>query len=124
MKYYLYNSLANNGIRPQVAEGTELVDAVGIDYPAYFKKLAPEDEVVLPIALTNANYDAAFAVLVPIIMVAGHPSEIVFGRIGVNKFVGIVAKKITCVIQSALRNQRIENVGSAEEKICGMKTAH
>ena len=47
MKYYLYNSLANNGIRPQVAEGTELVDAVGIDYPAYFKKLAPEDEVVL-----------------------------------------------------------------------------
>ena len=47
MKYYLYNSRANNGIRPNVPEGTELVDAVGMDYPAYFKGLAPEDEVVL-----------------------------------------------------------------------------
>ena len=47
MKYYLYNSLANNGIRPEVAPGTELVDAVGLDYGAYFEGLAPEDEVVL-----------------------------------------------------------------------------
>jgi len=47
MKYYLYNSLANNGIRPELAPGTELVDALGLDYPAYLEKLAPEDEVVL-----------------------------------------------------------------------------
>ena len=40
MKYYLYNSLANNGIRPDVPAGTELVDAVGLDYPAYLKDLA------------------------------------------------------------------------------------
>ena len=31
MKYYLYNSLANNGIKPDVDPGTELVDAVGLD---------------------------------------------------------------------------------------------
>ncbi|MCR5575727.1 MAG: diacylglycerol kinase family protein [Oscillospiraceae bacterium] len=56
MKYYLYNSLANNGIRPQVAEGTELVDAVGMDYPAYLQKLAPEDEVVLVGGDGTLNY--------------------------------------------------------------------
>lgn len=47
MKYYLYNSLANNGIKPAAAAGHELIDAVGLDYPEYFKGLAPEDEVVL-----------------------------------------------------------------------------
>ncbi|MBQ4297544.1 MAG: diacylglycerol kinase family protein, partial [Clostridia bacterium] len=47
MKYYLYNSLANNGIRPELKSGAELVDAVGLDYPEYLKKLSPEDEVVL-----------------------------------------------------------------------------
>ena len=47
MKYYLYNSKANNGIRPNVPAGTELVDAVGIDYPEYLKNLNPDDEVVL-----------------------------------------------------------------------------
>ncbi len=47
MKSYLYNSLANNGIKPAVPEGTELVDAVGLDYAAYLRGLAPEDEVVL-----------------------------------------------------------------------------
>ncbi len=47
MKYYLYNSLANNGIRPDVPEGAAPVDAVGMDYPAYLAGLDPEDEVVL-----------------------------------------------------------------------------
>ncbi len=56
MKYYLYNSLANNGIRPEVAAGTELVDAVGIDYPAYLAALAPEDEVVLVGGDGTVNY--------------------------------------------------------------------
>ncbi len=47
MKYYLYNSLANNGIKPDMAPGTELTDAVGLNYPEYLNSLAPEDEVVL-----------------------------------------------------------------------------
>ena len=56
MKYYLYNSLANNGIKPEVPAGTELVDAVGMDYPAYLSKLAPEDEVVLVGGDGTVNY--------------------------------------------------------------------
>ena len=56
MKYYLYNSLSNNGIRPEVAPGTELIDAVGLDYPAYLKGLAPEDEVVLVGGDGTVNY--------------------------------------------------------------------
>ena len=47
MKYYLYNSLANNGIRPAVKEGVTLTDAVGLDYVSFLNGLAPEDEVVL-----------------------------------------------------------------------------
>lgn len=47
MKYYLYNSLANNGIRPEIGFDTQLVDAVGLDYVEYLRGLQPEDEVVL-----------------------------------------------------------------------------
>ena len=47
MKYYLYNSLANNGIKPDIAPDTKLIDAVGMDYAEYLSKLSPEDEVVL-----------------------------------------------------------------------------
>lgn len=47
MKYYLYNSLANNGIKPEVGEGIELIDAVSLDYKEYFNGLKAEDEVVL-----------------------------------------------------------------------------
>ena len=56
MKYYLYNSLANNGIRPNVESGVELIDAVGMDYKAYFDKLNPEDEVVLVGGDGTLNY--------------------------------------------------------------------
>lgn len=56
MKYYLYNSKANNGIKPNVPAGTELVDAVGMDYPEYLKKLAPDDEVVLVGGDGTLNY--------------------------------------------------------------------
>ena len=56
MKSYLYNSLANNGIRPELPAGAALVDAVGLDYPAYFKGLAPEDEVVLVGGDGTLNY--------------------------------------------------------------------
>ncbi len=56
MKYYLYNSLANNGIKPNVAPGTDLVDAVGLDYRGFLKGLAPEDEVVLVGGDGTLNY--------------------------------------------------------------------
>jgi len=46
MKYYLYNPLANNGIRLDVP-GVELLDATKTDYPSFFADLAAEDEVVL-----------------------------------------------------------------------------
>lgn len=47
MKYYLYNSKANNGIKPEVLANVELIDAVGMNYPEFFKALKEEDEVVL-----------------------------------------------------------------------------
>lgn len=56
MKYYLYNSLSNNGIKPAVPAGTELIDAVGIDYPEYLNSLKPEDEVVLVGGDGTVNY--------------------------------------------------------------------
>ena len=56
MKHYLYNSLANNGIKPEVPEGTELVDAVGINYPEFLSLLPPEDEVVLVGGDGTINY--------------------------------------------------------------------
>ena len=56
MKRYLYNSLANNGIRPAVPEGAETVDAVGLDYAAYLQTLAPEDELVLVGGDGTLNY--------------------------------------------------------------------
>ena len=56
MKYYLYNSLSNNGIRPALAEGIELIDAVGLDYAAFLQKLEPEDELVLVGGDGTLNY--------------------------------------------------------------------
>ncbi len=56
MKYYLYNSLANNGIRPEVAPGIELIDAVGLDYKGFLSGLDPEDEVVLVGGDGTLNY--------------------------------------------------------------------
>ncbi len=47
MKYYLYNPLSNNGIRPEMSSGKELLDATKTDYKTFFEGLAPEDEVVL-----------------------------------------------------------------------------
>ncbi len=56
MKYYLYNSLANNGIKPVLPAGAEATDAVGLDYPAFLSALAPEDEVVLVGGDGTLNY--------------------------------------------------------------------
>ena len=47
MKYYLYNPLANNGIKPKVDPKIKLVDALGLNYPNFFATLKPDDEVVL-----------------------------------------------------------------------------
>ena len=46
MKYYMYNRLANNGIKPTISEGIKVVDCVDMDYEEFFNKLNPEDEVV------------------------------------------------------------------------------
>lgn len=46
MKYYLYNKLANNGIKPVIKEGIKTIDCVGLDYEKFFSELNPEDEVV------------------------------------------------------------------------------
>ena len=47
MKYYLFNPLANNGLRPELGENVELVDATKTDFPDFFDSLKEEDEVVL-----------------------------------------------------------------------------
>lgn len=44
MKYYLYNTLANNGIKPNL-QGIDYIDVVGLDYKKFFDELKPEDEV-------------------------------------------------------------------------------
>ena len=46
MKYYLYNPLANNGIKANVP-AAELIDATLLDYETFFKELKEDDEVVL-----------------------------------------------------------------------------
>lgn len=46
MKYYLYNPLANNGIKPNLDE-KDLINVIGLDYKKFFDELNPEDEVVL-----------------------------------------------------------------------------
>jgi len=54
MKYYLYNSKANNGIKPNIE--AELIDAVGMDYPKFFDGLKKDDEVVLVGGDGTLNY--------------------------------------------------------------------
>ena len=55
MKYYLYNPLANNGIKIDVP-GAEPIDATKLDYAEFFGKLAPEDEVVMVGGDGTINY--------------------------------------------------------------------
>lgn len=56
MKFYLYNSKANNGIKPSVLDEIEFIDAVDMDYPKFFEKLTKEDEVVLVGGDGTLNY--------------------------------------------------------------------
>ena len=46
MKFFLYNPLANNGLRPDLY-GPELIDATKVDFKEFFNALEKEDEVVL-----------------------------------------------------------------------------
>ncbi|MBP5343081.1 diacylglycerol kinase family protein [bacterium] len=56
MKYYLYNNLANNGIRPSFLSDMTIVDAVGLNYKEFFDNLEPSDEVVVVGGDGTINY--------------------------------------------------------------------
>ena len=62
MKYYLYNPLANNGIKPEFLkdlegkENVELVELIDIIYPEFLQTLKEEDEVVLVGGDGTINY--------------------------------------------------------------------
>lgn len=55
MKYYLYNPLANNGIKSYVP-GAEMIDASKLDYEEFFGGLNLDDEVVLVGGDGTINY--------------------------------------------------------------------
>ena len=62
MKYYLFNSLANNGVKPEFLgelegkEGVSLKDVIGLEYVPFFKGLEKDDEVVLVGGDGTINY--------------------------------------------------------------------
>ena len=56
MKYILYNPKANNGKKPEFLEGVEYKEVIGLDYPAFFAALAPDDEVVFVGGDGTLNY--------------------------------------------------------------------
>ena len=58
MKYYLYNPLANNGIKPENKSGTEWIDATKTDYRTFLSSLKEDDEVVLIGGDGTVNYFA------------------------------------------------------------------
>ena len=53
MKYYLYNSLCNNGIRPDFLseienqENQEIIEIIDLDYQNFLTNLKEEDEIIL-----------------------------------------------------------------------------
>lgn len=62
MKYYLYNSLSNNGIRPsfldEVAqvENNEIKEIIDLDYQTFLTSLKEEDEIVIVGGDGTINY--------------------------------------------------------------------
>ncbi len=56
MKYILYNPKSNNGIMPEYLKGVEYQEVIGLDYPAFFAGLAPEDEVTFAGGDGTVNY--------------------------------------------------------------------
>ena len=62
MKYYLYNPLANNGVKPDFIKeaentpGMEVRELIDIIYPEFLNELAEGDEVVLVGGDGTINY--------------------------------------------------------------------
>lgn len=56
MKYYLYNPLSNNGIRPIFKEGSNVIEVIGLNYQEFFNNLKEDDEVVLVGGDGTINY--------------------------------------------------------------------
>ena len=62
MKYYLYNPLANNGVKPEFikeaenASGVEVRELIDISYPEFLNELQEGDEVVLVGGDGTVNY--------------------------------------------------------------------
>ncbi len=62
MKYYLYNSLSNNGIRPvflsevEKLENVEIKEIIDLDYQKFLESLEEEDEIVLVGGDGTLNY--------------------------------------------------------------------
>lgn len=56
MKYVLYNPKANNGQKPDFLQGVEYKEVIGLDYPAFFASLNPEDEVTFVGGDGTLNY--------------------------------------------------------------------
>lgn len=126
MKYYLYNSLANNGIKPTVPDGTELIDAVGIDYPGYLHTLSPEDEVVLVGGDGTLNYfiNAVKGVEIKnnIYLLGGGTGNDFFNDIGkkagdevlINSYI----ENLPTVYVNGLEKQFINNMGFGIDGYC------
>jgi len=57
------------------------------------------------------------AVDVPIGMVGRHLAQEVVGRVVVDERVVIVGEEVACIVESAQGQQRVEEVGTAEEEV-------
>ena len=56
MKYFLYNPLSNNGIRPDFTSDMKVIEVIGLDYQKFFDELDPNDEVVMVGGDGTINY--------------------------------------------------------------------
>lgn len=62
MKYYLYNSLSNNGIKPEFLEiverleNIEIKEIIDLDYQEFLKNLKEDDEIVIVGGDGTLNY--------------------------------------------------------------------
>lgn len=56
MRYVLYNPKANNGLKPEILNGVEYKEVIGLDYEAFFQGLNEEDEVLFVGGDGTVNY--------------------------------------------------------------------
>ena len=56
MKYFLYNPLANNGLRPDFTDDMKVIEVIGLDYQKFFDELGEDDEVVMVGGDGTINY--------------------------------------------------------------------